>query len=91
MTSPEPALTAPPTGAPSHSLMFQPSFRPDPAQRLYCVEEAARLLSLGRTAVFELVRTGELRSVKVGRSRRIPATALDEFVSRLVNQAGEAA
>jgi len=46
-------------------------------------EEAARALAIGRTAVFELIRSGRLRSVKVGGLRRIPVTALDEFVRQL--------
>ena len=46
-------------------------------------EEVARSLAIGRTAVFELIRTGELRSVKIGKSRRIPADAVVEYVSGL--------
>jgi excisionase family DNA binding protein len=46
-------------------------------------EEVARMLSIGRTAVFELIRTGELRSVKIGKSRRIPAEAVVEYVAGL--------
>jgi excisionase family DNA binding protein len=52
-------------------------------------EDAAGLLGLGRTKVYELIRSGALRSVKIGGLRRIPATALAEFVSRL--EAEEAA
>jgi excisionase family DNA binding protein len=33
--------------------------------------------------VFELIRTGDLRSVKIGNARRISATALAEFVASL--------
>lgn len=47
---------------------------------LVTVEEAAILLSLGRTMVYELVRRGDLASIKVGRTRRIPYAALLEFV-----------
>jgi excisionase family DNA binding protein len=46
-------------------------------------EEVARSLAIGRTAVFELIRTGELRSVKIGKSRRIPADAVAEYVAGL--------
>jgi len=52
-------------------------------------EDAAALLGLGRTKVYELMRSGALRSVKIGGLRRIPATALVEFVARL--EAEEAA
>jgi excisionase family DNA binding protein len=46
-------------------------------------EEAAAALRVGRTRVYELIRTGELRSVKIGHLRRVSATALAEYVARL--------
>lgn len=46
-------------------------------------EDAARLLTISRAKVYTLLRLGELRSVKVGASRRISAMALREYVSRL--------
>jgi excisionase family DNA binding protein len=46
-------------------------------------EEAAQVLRVGRSKVYELMRTGELRSVKIGGSRRISAVALAEFVAQL--------
>ena len=52
-------------------------------------EDAASLLGLGRTKVYELMRSGALRSVKIGGLRRVPATALAEFVAQL--EAEEAA
>jgi excisionase family DNA binding protein len=50
-------------------------------------EDAARVLGVGRTKVYELMRTGALRSVRLDGSRRIPATALAEFVARLEAEA----
>jgi len=52
-------------------------------QLLLRPEEAAEVLAIGRTAVFGLIRAGELRSVKIGKLRRIPAAALDDYVARL--------
>ncbi|QSB15168.1 helix-turn-helix domain-containing protein [Natronosporangium hydrolyticum] len=46
-------------------------------------EQAAQILSMSRWKVFELIRLGELRSVKSGGSRRIPVAAVREYVSRL--------
>jgi len=54
------------------------------AARLLTVEEAARRLSLGRTTVYALLKTGEITSVRVGRLRRIPAEALDTYTARLI-------
>ncbi len=45
--------------------------------------EAAQRLGIGRTKVYELIRSGELRSVKIGAARRVSAAALAEFVAAL--------
>lgn len=57
------------------------------SRKLYRVEEVTQLLGVGRTRVFDLIKLGELRSVKIGGSRRVPATALDEYVERLLASA----
>lgn len=51
---------------------------------LYRVEDAATLLSVSRTRVYELIRSGQLRTVRVGKLRRVPARSLDEYVARLL-------
>ncbi len=38
---------------------------------LVCPEDAARVLGVGRTKVYELMRSGALRSVRVGGLRRV--------------------
>ncbi|XKK63929.1 helix-turn-helix domain-containing protein [Streptomyces sp. ARC32] len=53
------------------------------SQILYTAEDAAPLLRLGLTTVKAKIATGELRSIKIGRARRIPAASLREFVERL--------
>ncbi|GAA4530262.1 MULTISPECIES: excisionase family DNA-binding protein [Nonomuraea] len=50
-------------------------------------EEAADCLGIGRTKVYELIRSGQLRSVRISTLRRVPATALTEFVSQLEQEA----
>ena len=52
-------------------------------QLLLSVEQAAKRLGLGRTVMFGLVKSGEIESVKIGRSRRIPADALVTYVKKL--------
>ncbi len=42
---------------------------------------------LGRTKVYELITSGELRTVKIGRRRFVPASAVEEYVARLEQQA----
>lgn len=52
-------------------------------------EVAAERLACGRTKLYELLRSGELESVKVGRLRRIPEDALTAYVTRLREQPTE--
>lgn len=50
---------------------------------LFSTAEVARLLGIGQCRVYDLIRQRELRSVKVGASRRISARALVEYVAQL--------
>lgn len=52
---------------------------------LYSVEETAYELGLSRTRIFELIGKGQIDSVKIGRSRRIPRVAVESYISRLVS------
>ena len=54
---------------------------------LYRVSEAAGVLSLSRSVVFDLMRMGRLRSVKEGRTRLIPRSALRDYVALLEREA----
>ena len=55
------------------------------------VDEAARRLSIGRSLLYELLATGEIHSIHVGRLRRVPLSALTDFVNRQSNRSGTAA
>ncbi|SCG19734.1 transcriptional regulator, AlpA family [Micromonospora echinofusca] len=55
--------------------------------RVLRVEEAARALGIGRSLVYELIRSGRLRSFKVGSRRLIPAAAIDEVITTLTEEA----
>lgn len=46
-------------------------------------EEAAELLGIGRTKVYELILSRALESVKIGTARRIPTDAVTDFVADL--------
>ena len=46
-------------------------------------EDAAALLSIGRSKVYELIGDGRLASVRIDASRRVPMSALVEFVEGL--------
>jgi excisionase family DNA binding protein len=47
------------------------------------VEETADLLGVGRDKVYRLIRTGQLRSIKIEKLRRISQEWITEFTSRL--------
>ena len=49
----------------------------------HSVENAAALLDVGRTTIFELIRVGRLRAVKLGGRTLIPDAALREFLINL--------
>lgn len=46
-------------------------------------EDAAEIIGVGRTKLYELLRSGAIESVRIGRARRIPVDALDDYVARL--------
>jgi excisionase family DNA binding protein len=58
------------------------------SNRLLTVEEAMEVLRVSRSHIYGLILKGELESIKIGRSRRIPADSLDDFIQRLVAQQG---
>ena len=69
----------------------EPSQRAGDDALLVTVEEAARRLSIGRSHCYQLLMRGEIASIKLGRSRRIPVTALQRFVRERLDRDGESA
>ncbi|WP_298454848.1 helix-turn-helix domain-containing protein [uncultured Cellulomonas sp.] len=55
---------------------------------VYRVEEAAQALRVSRDTMYELIRSGRLRTIKVGSRRLVPVLALDEFVAAALAGAG---
>jgi excisionase family DNA binding protein len=83
VTQPTPANNeAPPAAAPA----LESTARQLDVQ-LYKVCDVARALSMSRTVVFELLRSGRLRSVKQGRTRLIPAAAIRDYIALLEKEA----
>ncbi|MHC5263842.1 helix-turn-helix domain-containing protein [Streptomyces sp. UC4497] len=50
------------------------------ASDLLTVPEVMTRLKLGRSKVYDLIRTRRLPSITIGRSRRIPADAVQDFI-----------
>ena len=55
----------------------------DRAARLHGIESVMDRTGLGRSKVFELLGTGQLRSIKVGRRRLVSESALNAFIESL--------
>ena len=55
-----------------------------PIQRAaYSVEEAAAAIGIGRTYVFQLIKEGNLQTVKVGRRRLVPTKEVHALLARM--------
>ncbi len=46
------------------------------------VEDLMPILAIGRNMAYELVRSGQICSIRVGRSYRIPVNALEEYLRK---------
>lgn len=56
---------------------------------LLSVDTAAQLLGIGRSKCYELVTSGALRSVRIGRARRIPTSELSRYCADLAAHSGD--
>jgi excisionase family DNA binding protein len=53
------------------------------ATDLLTVQEVAEGLRISRWTVYQLIRSGQLESVKIGRRRLLLQSSLEEYVRRL--------
>lgn len=60
------------------AMAAEPADAPD---RLLSIPEAADLLGIGRSRLYDEIAAARVRSVKVGRRRLVPSSAIAEFVS----------
>ncbi|MFD9880079.1 helix-turn-helix domain-containing protein [Streptomyces alboflavus] len=58
---------------------------------LYRPEEAAAALGIGRSMVYEEIRLGRLRTVRIGRRRLVPPEYVAQYVELLKREAEAAA
>lgn len=56
-----------------------------PLRQLLTVAQVGQLLNLSRSQVYTLLSEGRLNSLKIGRSRRVPALAVDDFLDGLLD------
>jgi excisionase family DNA binding protein len=50
---------------------------------LFTIDEAAAQLRVSRWTVYNLIRSGQLRTIKIGRRRLVPIDALNECLEHL--------
>src|SRR5690606_5367192 len=65
----EPSMTHPP----ANTATLAPPMEEAEVLPFYTPEEVGKMLRIGRSRIYEELRRCRLRSIKVGRSRRIPA------------------
>jgi excisionase family DNA binding protein len=46
------------------------------------VNDAARMIGVGRTKLYELISNGELETVKIGKATRVTTSSLHRLVER---------
>ncbi|MFF3770540.1 helix-turn-helix domain-containing protein [Streptomyces sp. NPDC002232] len=54
---------------------------------LLTVPEVMERLKLGRSTVYDLIRSRRLVSLTIGRSRRVPADAVRDFIDNQIEEA----
>lgn len=47
------------------------------------VQQLAAVLQIGRNSAYELVKSGQIRSIRIGRTIRIPQAALFDYLNQL--------
>ena len=48
-----------------------------------CVEDLMQLLSIGRNTAYELVRSGKIKSIRIGKCYRIPRDSITEYLAKV--------
>ncbi|WP_063129353.1 helix-turn-helix domain-containing protein [Nocardia fusca] len=52
--------------------------------QLHPIPVACQRLGIGRSGLYDLMNSGELHSVKIGRRRLVPESAIADYIARLV-------
>jgi excisionase family DNA binding protein len=58
----------------------------DMGDALLTVTEAAARLKVGRTTLYGLIADKQLRTIKIGRARRIPESVIDQWIAQQVHE-----
>jgi excisionase family DNA binding protein len=75
---------------PRAPLQVRAPLTPTEVKVLLTIDEAAKAMSVGRTLLYDLLMRKEIASIKVGRVRRVPRAAIDEYIHRQLMATGAA-
>ena len=56
---------------------------PPPEPLCVRINDAARMLSLGRTKLYELIAAGEVETIRIGKSTRVTTDSIRALITRL--------
>lgn len=56
---------------------------------MFDMKTVAKILSVSRSTVYQLLKTGELKAVRVGRVRRVSQNQLVEYIMKLEQKEGD--
>ena len=55
----------------------------------YAIKDVCNIASIGRTKIYELIKTGELKTIKIGSRTLVTQSALDNWIKRLEKKEGK--
>jgi len=55
-------------------------------ESLLTIKQVAARLAIGRTTVYELIAKEELKTVRIGRARRVPESALEQWIAQQLDE-----
>ena len=77
-----PSLTLDDRRQSSKGAVAPPRSLSDGPPLLLTVKQVAKLLQINLNLVYQLIHSNELASITIGRTRRIPLTAVETFIAR---------
>ena len=76
-------------GADPEEIILQLLEDEEPQKLAYNLKEAAEALALSAASVSNLIRSGQIRAVRIGRRVIIPRAALEEFLAKEATVTGQ--
>jgi excisionase family DNA binding protein len=68
------------------SEVCNPPHQPPPGALLLTVAQVCKRLQISRPTFYGLLRSGRLKSLTIGRARRVPLAALEAFIAESLGE-----